>query len=270
MFYDVIVIGAGPAGLSAAVNVRARNRSVAVIGNDPRENPLWKAERVDNYLGLPGKTGAELLQCFTAHAEGAGAELLRGRVLGAMGDGERWYVSVGPEVLEAGALILASGVSRGRKLAEEDRYVGRGVSYCATCDGMLYRGKRAAVLGYTAHASEEADYLRSIGVDTLYFPSPRNCRLLGGDKLTGVSVDGTDYGVDAVFILRPTAAPADLIPGLETEGGFVKVDKSMATNLPGLYAAGDCTGLPLQLARAVGQGLLAGQSAAAYWDRLSR
>ena len=68
----------------------------------------------------------------------------------------------------------------------------------------------------------------------------------------------------------PTAAPADLIPGLETEGGFVKVDKSMATNLPGLYAAGDCTGLPLQLARAVGQGLLAGQSAAAYWDKLSR
>ena len=83
-------------------------------------------------------------------------------------------------------------------------------------------------------------------------------------------MDGAEYAVDGVFILRPTVAPADLIPGLETAGGFVTVNQAMATNLPGLFAAGDCTGLPLQLARAVGQGLVAGQSAAAYWDKIAK
>lgn len=267
MFYDVAVIGAGPAGLSAAINVRQRGKRVAVIGNRPEENPLWKAPVVENYLGLPGRSGQELLQCFTQHAQQSGVELIRGKVLNAGTDEERWYLSVGPELVEAGAVVLAAGVARGRKIEGEERLVGAGVSYCATCDGMLYRGKTAAVIGYTADAKEEADYLRGIGVNVLFFEKPRQCTISGEGKTEAVRVDGTDYPVDGVFILRPTVAPGDLIPGLETENGFVRVDEHMATNLPGLFAAGDCTGLPLQLARAVGQGLIAGQSAAAYWEK---
>ncbi|MBU5625330.1 NAD(P)/FAD-dependent oxidoreductase [Oscillibacter sp. MSJ-2] len=270
MFYEVAVIGAGPAGLSAAVNARLRGKSVAVVGNNPEENPLWKAPRVDNYLGLPEKSGRELIEEFTAHAERSGAQLIRGKVLNVGTDTERWYLGVGTDIIEAGAVVLAAGVARGRKFEGEERFVGAGVSYCATCDGMLYRGKRAAVLGFTADAEQEAEHLRGIGVDTLFFQRPRQCELQGEHKVESIRVDGTEYAVDGVFILRPTVAPADLIPGLETAGGFVTVDEAMATNLPGLYAAGDCTGLPLQLARAVGQGLVAGQSAAAYWDKITK
>ena len=112
MAYDVIVIGGGPAGLSAAVNVRARGRNVLVVSNPVEENPLWKAERVDNYLGLSGLSGAEMLQTFRAHAERAGAEFREGRVLNAMAMGTDWYVSIGSDVESAKAIVLAAGVAR--------------------------------------------------------------------------------------------------------------------------------------------------------------
>ena len=119
MGYDVIVIGGGPAGLSAAVNVRARGRSVLVVSNPIEENPLWKAERVDNYLGLPGMTGAEMLQCFRAHAERSGAEMREGRVLNAMAMGTDWNVSIGSDVESAKVQIFWAVANLGKKDAVE-------------------------------------------------------------------------------------------------------------------------------------------------------
>ena len=113
MSYDVWVIGGGPAGLSAALNVRARGKRVLVISNPLEENPLWRAELVDNCLGLPGLSGAELLRILRRHGEEAGAEFREGRVLSALRSGEEWYVSVGPEMERAGAVVLASGALRG-------------------------------------------------------------------------------------------------------------------------------------------------------------
>ena len=156
MAYDVIVIGGGPAGLSAAVNVRSRGRSVLVVSNAPEENPLWKAERVDNYLGLPGLSGAELLQRFRAHAERAGAEMREGRVLNAMAMGSDWFVSIGSDVESAKAIVLAGGVVRAKKFPGEAEFLGRGVSYCATCDGMLYRARPVAVVGFSDSAKKES------------------------------------------------------------------------------------------------------------------
>ena len=270
MSYDILVIGGGPAGLSTAVNARARGRSVLVVSNPLKENPLWPAERVDNYPGLPGVSGAELLKDLRRHAEQAGAEFVTGRALSSVRMPEDWYVSVGPDMYNAKAVVLAAGVARGKKFPGEAEFLGRGVSYCATCDGMLYRDKDVAVLGYSDSARQEAEFLERIGCRVTYFNRPKNCEIRGDDKARSVTCDGRNAEVDCVFILRPALAPTDLFPGLETEKGYVAVDRRMATNLPGVFAAGDCTGGPLQVAKAVGEGLIAGQSAAAYVSDLER
>lgn len=264
MAYDVLVIGGGPAGLSAAVNVRARGKSVLVISNPLEEDPLWRAKRVDNQLGMPGQTGAELLTAFRRHAEEASVDFRTGRVLNALRSGERWYVSVENDMENAAALVLAAGVDRGSRIPGEEAFLGRGVSYCATCDGMLYRNRPVAVLGYSDSARKEAEFLSGIGCAVTYFDRPRRCEITGGETVSAVTCDGVTAAVEGVFLLRPTMAPTDLFPGLAVEKGFVTVDRSMATNLPGLFAAGDCTGGPLQVSKAVGEGLVAGQSAAAF------
>ena len=146
MSYDVLVIGGGPAGLSAALNACARGRSVLVVSNPLEENPLWRAEKVDNYLGMSGVTGPEMLRTMRRHAEEAGAAFREGKVLNAMYMADTWYVSIGTDMENAAAIVLAAGVARGKKFPGETEYLGRGVSYCATCDGMLYRDKAAAVL----------------------------------------------------------------------------------------------------------------------------
>ncbi len=264
MAYDVIVVGGGPAGLSAAQNVRARGRTVLVVSNPLEENPLWRAERVDNYLGLPGVSGARLLTAFRRHAEAAGAEFQEGKALSALRSGEEWYVGVGNSMAQARAVVLAAGAARGKKFPGEAELLGRGVSYCATCDGMLYRGRRVAVLGWTPSAKKEAEFLESIGCEVLYFDKPRNCAVLGGEKVEAVRCGGVTEAVEGVFLLRPAMAPGDLFHGLAAEGGFVAVDRELRTNLPGVFAAGDCTGGPLQVSKAVGEGLVAGQKAAAF------
>lgn len=270
MSYDVLVIGGGPAGLSAALNVRARGRSVLVVSNPPEENPLWRAEKVDNYLGLPGLSGSEMLTAFRRHAEDVGAAFQTGKALNAMHMSDTWYVSIGTDMENAKAIVLAAGVARGKKFPGEAEFLGRGVSYCATCDGMLYRGKRVAVLGYSDTARHEAEFLRGIGCSVTYFDKPKTCTITGGGHVESVTCDGETVAAEGVFLLRPTMAPTDIFPGLVVENGYVTVDRKMATNLPGVFAAGDCTGGPLQVSKATGEGLAAGQSAAAYVAALLR
>lgn len=270
MSYDVLVIGGGPAGLSAALNVRARGRSVLVVSNPLEENPLWRAKKVDNYLGLPGLSGSELLTALHRHAEAAGAEFRAGKVLNALRAGNTWYVSIESDMENAKAIVLAAGVARGNKFPGEAEFLGKGVSYCATCDGMLYRGKPVAVLGYSDAAKHEAEFLQGIGCSVTYFDRPKACSITGRDRVEAVTCDGETVPVDGVFLLRPTMAPTDLFPGLAVENGYVTVDRKMAANLPGLFAAGDCTGGPLQVSKAAGEGLVAGQSAAAYAAGLLR
>lgn len=270
MSYDVLVIGGGPAGLSAALNIRARGKSVLVVSNPLEENPLWKAEKVDNHLGMPAMTGPEMLKAFQKHAEEAGVEIRRGKVLNAMQMSGTWYVGIGSDMENAKAIVLAAGVARGKKFPGEAELLGRGVSYCATCDGMLYRGKPVAVLGYSDTARHEAEFLSGIGCQVTYFNKPKTCVITGEDHVASVTCDGETMPVEGVFVLRPTMAPTDIFPALAVENGYVTVDRKMATNLPGVFAAGDCTGGPLQVSKAVGEGLVAGQSAAAYVAGLMR
>ena len=280
MKYDIIVLGSGPAGLSAAVTARGRNKSVLVIGNRWQDSPLARAERVDNYLGMPGMTGMEMLEAFQRHAQEMGGEMVTGKVLSIM-EWEGFNLTVGSQLYQGSALILAPGVVRQAKFPGEETYLGRGVSYCATCDGMLYRGKPVAVVGRSKDAPHEAAYLKSIGCQVVYVAPKRPDQLeedipfiqaaklavKGEQTVTALEADGADIPVNGVFILREAVAPGDLLPGLTLEKGAIQVDRSMATSVPGVFAAGDATGAPLQVSKAVGEGLIAALSACEYLDR---
>ena len=275
---DCAVVGGGPAGLSAAINLHQRGKSVRVLGAGA--GLLAKAERVDNYLGLPGQTGAELVGTFRAHAEELGTDFVTGRAISLMA-WNGFMVTVGSQVYDGQALILAPGVVRQAKYPGEAEFLGRGVSYCATCDGMLYRKRPVTVVGRSKDAPLEANYLQSIGCQVIYvsarepegldpaIPWVRAGKLAvkGDQTVTALEADGADLPCAGVFILREAVAPTDLLPDLETEGGFIRVDRRMATNLEGVFAAGDCTGLPLQVAKAVGEGHVAALSACEYLDR---
>ena len=280
MKYDIIVLGSGPAGLSAAVTARGRNKSVLVIGNRWQDSPLARAERVDNYLGMPGMTGMEMLEAFQRHAQEMGVEMVTGKVLSIM-EWEGFTLTVGSQLYQGSALILAPGVVRQAKFPGEETYLGRGVSYCATCDGMLYRNKPVAVVGRSKDAPHEAAYLKSIGCQVVYVAPKRPDQLeedipfiqaaklavKGEQTVTALEADGADIPVHGVFILREAVAPGDLLPGLTLEKGAIQVDRSMATSVPGVFAAGDATGAPLQVSKAVGEGLIAALSACEYLDR---
>ena len=283
MSHDIIVLGSGPAGLAAAVGARGRGKTVLVIGNPWQDSPLAKAERVDNYLGLPGRTGAQLLEEMQAHAETMGVDFVRGRAISLMA-WNGFMVTVGSDFYDGKALILAPGVVRQAKYSGEGEFLGRGVSYCATCDGMLYRDKDVVVVGRSKDAPAEANYLNSIGCRVTYvaprapeglaegipFVQASRLAVVGEQSVTGLEADGQTIPCAGVFILRESVAPTDLLPALETENGYIKVDRTMATNVEGVFAAGDCTGLPLQVAKAVGEGHIAALSACEYLDRLEK
>ena len=283
MGHDILVLGSGPAGMAAAAAARGRNKTVLVIGNRWQDSPLAKAERVDNYLGMPGRTGREMLQEFYDHAAGMGADFVVGRAISLMA-WNGFLVTVGSQVYDGRALILAPGVQRQAKYPGEAEYLGRGVSYCATCDGMLYRGKPVAVVGRGPDAPQEANYLKSLGCQVVYvsarepegldrdipFVRANKLAVKGGQAVTALEADGADIPCAGVFILRQAVASTDLLPALETDNGVIKVDRNMATNLEGVFAAGDCTGGALQVAKAVGEGHVAALSACAYLDDNTR
>ena len=254
MKYDLLIVGAGPAGLTAAIHARARDKSVLVISNEPTASPLCRAPAMANYPGLPGVTGAELLERLARQAKELGAQFRQGRALSVMPMGKSVMVSVENDAVEGRAVILAPGVSRAAPLKGEAELLGRGVSYCATCDGMFYRGKSVVCAGDAPNFEEEVGFLRSIGC-RVTVKRLAGLSILGEDRVSGVrDAAGEETPCDGVFLLRSSIAPARLAPGLALEGGYIKVDGRMATNLRGVYAAGDCTGQPLQLAKAVGQG----------------
>ena len=279
MTYDILILGSGPAGMAAAIAARGRDKSVLVIGNRWQDSPLARAERVDNYPGLPGRTGLELLEELFRHAKELGTDFVTGKALSLLA-WNGFSITVGSQIYQGKALILAPGVIRQNKYPGETEYLGRGVSYCATCDGMLYRNKPVVVVGLAPDAPAEANYLKSLGCQVVYL-SPQQPKGLDGDipyvkaarltvkgeqTVTGLEADVALIPCAGVFILRRAVAPTDLLPALETEDGVIKVDRRMAANIPGVFAAGDCTGGPLQVSKAVGEGHVAALSACEYLD----
>ena len=275
---DVAIIGAGPAGLSAAVSARQRNKSVMVFGRSI-DASLILAKEIDNYIGMPNMTGEDMLNSFFKHAIDKGAEFKECKISQILSMGDYFTINAENEFFEAKTIILALGLSRSKNIEGEEKLVGKGVSYCATCDGMLYRNKNIVVVGETTEGEAEANYLHSIGCNVKYVPLYKdlinidsNIQLLSGKAekvvgenfVEGIVVNGKEINCDAVFFVLITMPVTSLIFVLETENNTIKVDRNMCTNVKGVYACGDCVGSPYQVSKAVGEGLVAALSAAKY------
>jgi thioredoxin reductase (NADPH) len=287
--YDIVIVGAGPAGLSAAITARARGKQVLVISNKPEESPLAKSTLVDNYPGVAAISGAQLLLQMLDHALAVGVEFDFTRVITILPMGAHFSITTSSDFVESQAVILTPGAATGGKSYEgEADYLGRGVSYCATCDGMLYRNASVSIVGLTPDAVEEANFMVSIGATVHYVSREIPEGLAEGIIVHAgkvAAIEGDALGVTAlvikaanaekteriecsgVFILRPSIAPDALIGGLELRDGYIAVDNGMRTNIPGVFAAGDCTGKPLQIAKATGDGQVACLSAVEYLDK---
>ena len=280
---DILIVGGGPAGISAALTARSRGRSVLVLSNPYETNPLARAVRVTNYPGMEAVSGQAMLEAMTKQLLAQDIPLVVCKVVQVLNMGDRFVCAAGSEVYEGRSLILAVGHMPKASIEGESEYLGRGVSYCATCDGMLYRGRTVAVLGFGGEAPEEAAFLSSIGCNVLYFGKksrPANLpdsmeyrravqyRIQGdGSRVTGLEADGYLYPVEGVFLLRDSMVADSLLPGLSMNEGHILTDSTMAASVPGVFAAGDCVGKPYQVAKAVGDGNIAALSADRWLDR---
>lgn len=281
--YDVAIIGSGPAGLEAAVNLKIRNKRFILFGSDNLSRKIVAAPRVDNYLGLYGVTGQELQQRFMDHLRSMEIAITAEQVQMIYPMDDFFALTTSRENFEATAVILAPGAAPVKHFPGEEALLGRGVGYCATCDGPLYRGKRVAILGYTDEAVHEAEYMGELAETVYYVPMAKTSRLpnapvqiaqdtvesIEGEQTVGaLRLKGRTLEVDGVFILRESVAPAALLPGLAMDGLFIHVNQHMETNLAGCFAAGDCTGMPHQYMRAAGQGQTAALRAVTHLNEL--
>ncbi len=279
--YDVIVVGAGPAGISAAINVANRGRTVALMGGQAPFGRIRQAPSIANYPGFTAASGEELAAAFERHLEEFDVPVI-GEKAGKIIRGEDGFVVFSErEVYHAGAVVLATGVYREAEIEGEEDLVGQGVSYCVTCDGRLFAGRRAAFISYVPEGEEEAAALsEDFGVDVTYLPLyqgdyrlPEGVRVLPGARPTRlarvdghmlVSLPGEELQVDAVFIYKNSVSPRTLLDGLASDGRHVTVGRRMETGVPGVFAAGDCTGEPYQTAKAVGEGQVAALEAVRF------
>lgn len=295
---DIAILGGGPAGYSAAINGCTRGRSVLILSGDYRDSYLYKAALIENMPGTPRISGAELLDRLHAHALDMGTIMIKGQATLALvselyDSAQRpvpgFQIAYGAHILQARTLILSTGASSGVTFPGEQEFLGRGVSYCATCDGMLYRGKEVAVIAQAKDALEEALHLSKIGCKVSLFIRPADEKrwglaipqdifdkvvysskyaILGADNVSGLRADEKEYAADGIFILRATISPATLLSELALADTFIQTDKKQQTNIPGVFAAGDCTGKPFQIAKAIGEGQIAGLSADSYLSEL--
>ncbi len=276
---DVIILGCGPAGISAALYTARAGLDTLVLGR--AGGSLTKAGKIENYFGFPEPvSGGELLANGAAQARRVGAHLVEDEAVGILLQGGEFAVSTAAETYRAPFAVLATGSQRkAPNLPGLGDFEGRGVSYCAVCDGFFYRGKNVAVLGAGDYALHEANELLPLAAKVTIltngaepaadFPpefevvSKKIVSLFGGDLLRGVRFeDGSELAAAGVFVALGVAGSVDFARklGAETNGASIVVDESRRTNLPGLYAAGDCIGGLLQISKAVCDGAVAGTS----------
>lgn len=288
----IIIIGAGPAGISAALYAARGNLDPLVINNGI--GALEKAEKIENYYGLSHPmTGPELYETGLAQAKALGVRILDAQVLGVEGF-DTFVVKTTEGEIETTSLILATGSRRvSPKIPGIREFEGKGVSYCAVCDAFFYRGKEVAVIGNGDFALHEAEELSntassvtiytdgkepafsreaSVAVNTMKIQSIEGESKVSGLRLaegevTAQEAAGTLAKADGVFIAIGTAGSAEIARQMGAEldeKGNIKVNEEMETTIPGMFAAGDCTGGLMQVAKAVYQGCQAAISAGKY------
>ena len=291
---NIVIIGAGPAGISAALYAARGNMNPLVINNGI--GALEKAEKIENYYGLEQPlSGKELYERGISQVEALGVRILDAEVLGISGF-DTFTVKTTAGDFDTVSVILATGGKRSApKIPGLKEFEGRGVSYCAVCDAFFYRGKEVAVVGNGEFALHEAEELRNVTQDvTIYtdgqepefsreHPIAVNTMKIqaieGDDKVSGLLMqsdtaaqdaeapENSFYPADGVFVALGTAGSTEIARqmGAEiTDKGNIKTDEEMATTIPGLFAAGDCTGGLLQVSKAVYEGSMAAISAGKY------
>lgn len=281
--YDVIVCGKGPAGIQAAVYAKRANMNVLIIGKDG--GALAKTDKIANYFGFDLITGPELLQKGFDQAEKLDIEIKTEEVTGvsyAMMGG--YEVSTNQAKYETKSVILATGSPRASlPIKGIKEYEGKGVSYCAICDAFFYRKKIVAVLGNADYAAQEAHELVEVADQVIVFTNgleatghfdervkivtDKISEIVGENTVRGVQLEtGETIEVAGVFVAIGSASATDLAlkMGALVEKNKIIVDEKQASNVPGLFAAGDCTPGLMQIAKAVGEGCTAGLEAVAY------
>ncbi len=281
--FDIAVVGGGPAGLSAALTGRIRNKVIGLFEHLQHSEKLQKAHVVDNYPGMPQVTGQGLMQQLVSHCMSHNPVMIKEKVVNIFPTDEGFTLLTANDTYEAQAVILATGVVSTVLFSGERDFLGKGVSYCATCDGMFYKEKDVAVISYTAEGEHEANYLGEICRSVYYLPQynselgemrssvkvvkakPQGIK--GDTQVEKLATDKDELKVNGVFILRQSDPVENVLPGLELDGEVIKVKRDMSTSIPGVFAAGDCTGKPWQIAKATGEGLVAVLSAIAYLEQ---
>lgn len=281
--FDVIIIGKGPAGISSAIYTVRANLNTLVIGKDG--GALEKADKIDNYYGFEnGASGESLLQSGINQAKGLGAKIREEEVISIEYKQDKFKVITNKNEYFSLAVIIATGVNRPKlNLEGIDKLEGKGVSYCAICDAFFFRGKDVAVLGNGDFAIHEVNELlpivNSVSVltngkekiqvrdENIKVYDKRIKRLRGENILEEVEFeDDSNLKVSAIFIAEGTASSVDFARriGANIENNKIVVDQDFMTNIPGLFAAGDCIGGLLQVSKAVSDGAKAGISVINY------
>lgn len=280
---DVVIIGNGPAGISAALYTKRANLKTLVIGKD--YGALKKADKIENYYGFPsGISGKELIELGLKQIKELNIDYLQEEVVIIDYVENYFKVVTNKNEYKAKSVIIATGVARVEpKLEGIKQFEGKGVSYCAVCDAFFFKDKDVAVLGSGDYAIHEVQELLPIvksvtvltnGKEKINLRADRVTvsdksirRLRGTDRLEGIEFeDRTNIDISAVFVAEGTASSIDFARriGAIVEGKNIVVDKNYMTNIPGLFAAGDCIGGILQISKAVSDGAQAGISVINY------
>ncbi len=283
--YDIAIIGSGPAGLEAAITAKIRNKDIILFGSKDFSNKLQKAHLIKNYLGFPSISGKDLGEAYQRHLDDMGIEITEDKINAIYAMGDYFALQAAENMYEATTVILATGVMAGKLYPGEEELLGRGVSYCATCDAALYPGKTAAIIGTSPREEAEADFLAEVASKVFYFPTYKdqvNCSdnvevirekpksIKSGENKRILKTTEGEYEVDGIFILRESVSPGQLVPGLETDKNHVVVNRKMETSIPGCFACGDIVGEPYQYIKSAGEGNVAALSAVSYLAELSR
>ena len=282
---DIAIVGSGPAGISAALNAKIRNKTFKVFGTKEISPKLVKAHQINNYLGFYGKSGKEIRDEFAKHLEAMDIEITEEKINNIYSMGDYFALMGSKNTYEATAVILATGVNFGKPLKGEEEYLGRGVGYCATCDAPLYKDKIVTIIAYNKHEESEANFLAQVASKVYYIPMYKEevevdnsieiikdtpVEIVGEQFVQKLILKNNEIETDGLFILRDSISPGQLVPGLELDKNHVQVDRKMATNLKGCFAAGDIVGIPYQYIKAAGEGNIAALSAVSYLDELKR
>ena len=281
--YDIAIIGSGPAGISAALNAKIRNKRFIIFGSKEISTKLVKAHKINNYLGFYGKSGVEIRDEFANHLKAMDIEITEEKVNNIYAMGDYFTLMVNDKMYEATSIILATGVNFGKPFKGEEEFLGKGVGYCATCDAPLYKDKVVTIIAYNKHEEAEANFIETIASKVYYVPMYKQeievdssieiikdipVEIVGDSSVKKLILKNSEIETDGVFILRDSISPGQLVPGLKIENNHVEVDRRMKTNIEGCYAAGDIVGTPYQYIKAAGEGNIAALSAVKYIDTL--